>query len=322
VGVVVPNFNKSAFVEETIRSVLTQTHPNVDLVVVDDGSTDDSVAVIRRALAGTDASLVVLENGGVSRARNAGFDALSSDVAAVLFLDADDVLEPHALDTLASYLDANPAAAVVYGISTLIDEHGAVLGREPYLHRWEPFGPGRRRLPDNEPRTSLASVYARFQLLPSGSLIRRSAFERTSGWDSSLCRPARPFHAEDKDMATQLALVGEVHRFPEPLYRYRMLPTPHRTTMYDGLKELDRKWWHAELPRSQRRRVRRAVRFNARVAMLDVGRAWIDSIGGDGPMPPLAATKNLVASAARWASLSMRLHRAGPPDPVVPADTA
>ena len=318
VGVVVPNYNKAAFVEETLRSVLSQTYPAVELVVVDDGSSDDSVARIEAVLSGTDGRLIQLDNGGVSRARNTGFAALDDDVEYVMFLDADDLLEPHALDALVSYIEAHPPASVAYAISTLIDEHGAPLGREPYQHRWEPFGPGRRRIGENEPRTSLASVYARFQLLPSGSLIRRSSFERTSGWDSSLCRPMRPFHAEDKDMATQLALVGEVHRVAEPLYRYRILPTPHRSTMYEGLKELDRKWWHASLPRSTRRAVRRAIRFNARVSMLDVGRAWFAAMvgggGGPGGMSRAEATKNLASSVARWLTLPVRLMRAGPPE--------
>ena len=53
VGVVVPNYNKSDFVEETLRSVFAQTYHNIELVVVDDGSSDDSVATIERVLEGT-----------------------------------------------------------------------------------------------------------------------------------------------------------------------------------------------------------------------------------------------------------------------------
>ena len=217
---------------------------------------------------------MTVENGGVSRARNLGFQEVRDRVDYVLFLDADDLLEPHALGILVSYMESNRRAVATYAISTLIDEHGELMGREPYTKRWEPYCLGRRAIPEHEPRMPLASVYARFQLLPSGTLIRRSAFERTAGWDSALCRPARPFHAEDKDMATQLGLLGEIHYFAEPLYRYRILPTPHRMTMYDGLKELDQKWWNAPLRRRARRKVRRAIRFDAKVAMLYVAQAW------------------------------------------------
>ena len=255
VGVVVPVYNKSDFIEETLRSVFAQTYHNMELVVVDDGSSDDSVATVERVLEGTCGRLVAVENGGVSRARNLGFQEVRDRVEYLLFLDADDLLEPHALSTLVSYMESNPQVVATYTTSNLIDEHSVLMGREPYQTRWKPFRLGRRAIPEHEPRMSLASVYARFQLLPSGTLIRRSAFERTAGWDSALCRPARPFHAEDKDMATQLGLLGEIHYFAEPLYRYRILPTPHRLTMYDGLKELDQKWWNAPLRRPVQREV-------------------------------------------------------------------
>ncbi|GAC1436837.1 MAG: hypothetical protein NVSMB51_09060 [Solirubrobacteraceae bacterium] len=92
VSVVINNFNYARFLGAAIESALAQTHPDVEVVVVDDGSTDHS----RELIASFDASVraVMQENRGQGGAFNAGYDASSGDV--ILFLDADDVLLPGA----------------------------------------------------------------------------------------------------------------------------------------------------------------------------------------------------------------------------------
>ena len=93
IGIVTPAFNVSPFIGETIVSVLAQTHGDWTMVVVDDGSTDETASVVR----GFDdprLRLVSQQNAGVSAARNRGAVALDCD--AVLFLDGDDGLAPFA----------------------------------------------------------------------------------------------------------------------------------------------------------------------------------------------------------------------------------
>ena len=314
VGVVVPNYNKSAFIEATLRSALAQTYSDIELVVVDDGSTDDSVALIRLVLEGTAGRLVEVPNGGVARARNTGFQALSADAAYVIFLDSDDVLEPHAVATLVDHLERHRDAVAAYTIPTQIDADGKPLDVAPDSVRWVPHGVGRRQLDARALETPLESVYSRFQSMPSGLMIRRTAFERSGGWDPALCRPVRPFHAEDKDLTVTLALLGPIHRLDQPLYRYRILPTPHRQSMYDGLRELDRKWWNADLEPRARRRVRRAIRFDRRVAVLDAAVELADAARGHAEVPRASAARSLVTRLASWLSAPLRLSRSGQPD--------
>ena len=176
---------------------------------------------------------------------------------------------PTCLQTSVADMEANGAAAMCYSVPVLIDDSGAVIGVDTDQVRWARSGLGRRRMRDAEVETPLEAIWSHFRAMPSACLVRRTSFEQTQGWDPSLCRPAWPFHAEDKDMAIQLALCGPVHRLQSPTLQYRVLPTVHRHALYEGLLAVDRKWWNAPLGAEDRRRVRQAVRFDALVTMLD-----------------------------------------------------
>ncbi|WEF35674.1 glycosyltransferase family 2 protein [Pseudoduganella chitinolytica] len=104
-SVVVPVYNKAAYLELAITSVLKQTHQDWELILVDDGSTDNSVEVIRRF---TDPRIRLVQqpNGGVSRARNRGIDAAKGEL--VCFLDADDWYGPHYLAAHAEMATRHP----------------------------------------------------------------------------------------------------------------------------------------------------------------------------------------------------------------------
>ena len=112
IGIVTPAFNVAPYIGDTIRSVLKQTHRDWAMVVVDDGSTDDTAHVVR-AFQDPRLKLVCQANAGVSAARNRGAAALDCD--AVLFLDGDDCLAPFALDALAHALADAPCAAAAVG---------------------------------------------------------------------------------------------------------------------------------------------------------------------------------------------------------------
>jgi glycosyltransferase involved in cell wall biosynthesis len=89
VGIVTPAWNVARWIDGTIRSVLEQTHADWRMVVVDDGSTDATAALVGR-VADPRVTLLRQANAGVSAARNAGLAALDPGADAVLFLDADD----------------------------------------------------------------------------------------------------------------------------------------------------------------------------------------------------------------------------------------
>jgi hypothetical protein len=307
VAVIVTVYNKSPYVRACIESVLVQSHALVELVVVDDGSTDDSWDVVESVSTGSGATLVRLSNGGVSRARNLGLQACRTRPDYLVFLDGDDVLLPDALQTVVAHMEANGAAAMCYSVPLLIDASGAVIGVDTDQVRWARRGLGRRRMPDAEFETPLEAIWSHFRAMPSACLVRRTSYEETQAWDPSLCRPVRPFQAEDKDMAIQLALSGPVHRLQSPTLQYRVLPTVHRQALYEGLLAVDRKWWNAPLPAEDRRRVRRAIRFNSFVVVLDAGtvlrKAWRSGSARD----VLRAAKRLTRASLRWACLPIWL---------------
>jgi glycosyltransferase involved in cell wall biosynthesis len=265
---VVTVFNKAPFVADTLRSLMSQTYKDIELVVVDDGSTDGSSDRVRRTLEGFPVRLISLANGGVSRARNIGAWEASDQAKYLLFLDADDLLAADAIASLVTHLERHPEAAACYSRLRHIDKDGKpVFEQSDIRWAWSPFG--RRAVSDDSWVTPLDAIWARYCAIPSCCLMRRSAFAATQGWDSALCPPAAIFTAEDKDMVIQLALQGEIHRVPERLVTYRVMPSTRKDALYTGLKALNVKWWSADLKDEQRARVRRAIRFDFRVAALD-----------------------------------------------------
>ncbi|MEQ9124780.1 MAG: glycosyltransferase family A protein [Alphaproteobacteria bacterium] len=116
VSVVIPTYNRARFVGEAIDSVLNQTAPPAEVIVVDDGSTDDTEAVMERYRGR--AQYVRKANGGVSSARNAGIAASTGDWIA--FLDSDDLWRPTKLEVQLRELDAHPTA-IAHFTNALID---------------------------------------------------------------------------------------------------------------------------------------------------------------------------------------------------------
>src|SRR4051812_18099831 len=136
VDILVNNYNYGHFLPEAIDSALAQDHPAVNVIVVDDGSTDDS----RRRLQAYDGrvQIVLKENGGQASALNAGFAVSGADV--VIFLDADDVLHPHAATRAAAAFATDPEVVKVQSRMTVIDTAGRPVGTKPPAHLPLPMG--------------------------------------------------------------------------------------------------------------------------------------------------------------------------------------
>lgn len=109
ISVVVPLFNKGRFIEDALRSILSQTVPVHEIVVVDDGSTDSGAQQVE-AVADPRISLIRQTNAGVSVARNTGIEAASGDLIA--FLDADDRYRPGFFDSILSLVSEFPDAGL------------------------------------------------------------------------------------------------------------------------------------------------------------------------------------------------------------------
>ena len=108
-SVVIPLYNKEHYIEKTIRSVLVQTCPDYEVIVVDDGSKDSSLALAKR-FEGGNVRVIAQENQGVSMARNTGI--LNAKGKYICFLDADDEWRPDYLATIQSLTDKYPESAI------------------------------------------------------------------------------------------------------------------------------------------------------------------------------------------------------------------
>ena len=206
ISIVTPCYNADRYIAATIESVRRQSLSDWEMIIIDDGSTDQSEAVIRRYIA-IDSRIHLIKqcNDGASNARNTGFAACSRDSKYLLFLDGDDCPEERMLARMTAYLDSNRTVGMVYSAFNLIDSNGKDLSNdelliEPKMITVSPFR--LRSLPDSEPNTSFLSLYSHWcGTLPSGALIKRSTYEQTNGWDNEF-----PNGAEDTDLYLQLSL--------------------------------------------------------------------------------------------------------------------
>ena len=179
VSVVIPTFNRREKIAPTLDSVLNQTRVPLEIVVVDDGSTDDTASWIETNYAGK-VRLMRQQNGGVARARNRGWRVAKGEWIA--FLDHDDVFHPEKLETLAPFLNADSDVVVSRWREV---RQGEVERESPVVATRDAFG---WLLGWNNPLVS-ASV----------PLVRRAALERVGGFD------ARCVPADDWDLWLRLA---------------------------------------------------------------------------------------------------------------------
>jgi glycosyltransferase involved in cell wall biosynthesis len=195
VTVVIPCYNQAHFLGEAIESVLSQGYKNFEIIVVDDGSTDDTSEVASRY---QKVHLIRQENQGLSAARNRGLS--ESEGEYVVFLDADDRLLPNALEVGVRELEAHPECAFAFGYHTNIAIDGSPLATS--------------HPPHNEPDQYLA-LLRRCYIRMHAVMYRRSVFETVGGFDTSLSA------SEDYDMYLRITREYPVHHHGEVVAEYR-----------------------------------------------------------------------------------------------------
>lgn len=195
VSIVTPAFNQGAYLAETIESVLSQDYANIEYIVLDDGSTDDTAEIISRY----DGRIRSERHDNIGQARtlNKGWRMARGEYLG--YLSADDLLEPDAVSRLVSELIKSPDIAVSYGDFKLIDSNGRVF-RSVRTEEYD-----RRRL----------TVDIICQPGP-GALFRREVFARTGGWTGKLRQ------VPDFEFWLRASRVGPFKRVPEFLARYRV----------------------------------------------------------------------------------------------------
>jgi len=124
-----PCFNHAQFVVESVNGILGQTHRDLELMIVDDGSIDNSWEIIRNLMAGDSRIRGIrhVRNQGASKSRNDGLRAASGEF--IGFCDADDIWEPQKLERQLDLLQTNPTYDVVYCDTIFVDENGSPTGQ-------------------------------------------------------------------------------------------------------------------------------------------------------------------------------------------------
>ena len=198
---VINNHNYERFLVESIESALGQSYRDTEVVVVDDGSSDGSPAIIKSY--GRRIRPVLKQNGGQGSALNAGFAAASGDV--IIFLDADDALHPHAVATV---LQAwREGTAMLQFRMDVVDEAGRALGQHP---------PPWQQLAQGDVRAELLRTGGFATTVTSGLAFPRETLERT------LPMPEAPFRlAADGYLVRSAAMLGPVQALDQRLSRYR-----------------------------------------------------------------------------------------------------
>ncbi|HEY4309390.1 MAG TPA: glycosyltransferase family A protein [Pirellulales bacterium] len=214
VSIIIPTYNRAHLVVEAIESALSQTRVPDEILVIDDGSTDNTTAVLERF--GAPVHVLRQANRGRSAARNTGIREATSD--AVLFLDSDDLLMPNCIEEFVSVLERQPDVDVVYGNAKLIDSQGRLIAL--YADR----------MPGPRPSGHILGELARRCCLTVCSMVRRSAL-RGIRFEEGM------EFGEDYDLWRQLAARSNFQYVDEPLTCYRF----HKgmTISSDPRKNLD-----------------------------------------------------------------------------------
>lgn len=201
VDVLIPAFNVGATVVEAVASILNQTFRDIRVVVVDDGSGDDTAEKLA-ALAAMDSRLSIHRqaNGGIVDALNNGLELCTAEYVARH--DADDIAFPDRLEKQLAYLEANPDCVAVGANAFHIDETGRRTGSRTLMRN--PAWSDANRIPAEEP-----------YLMHPVLLVRRKALSDIGGY-------RYVFHSEDTDLYWRLRSIGRLHNLEDFLAEYRI----------------------------------------------------------------------------------------------------
>lgn len=201
VSVVIPTYNHARFIREAIDSVLAQTYPVLEIIVVDDGSTDDTKDILFPYL--NKIRYIYQSNMRMSAARNAGIRAARGNIIA--FLDSDDIWCREKLEEQIQLFEKYPAAGLISCDAEQIDEHGNTVGKI--------------ELSFDRLRKADMNKIVLSNIVPGGgssALVKMECFDVVGNFDQSLCATA-----EDWEMWIRIAMKYEIYFVQKPLTRIR-----------------------------------------------------------------------------------------------------
>jgi glycosyltransferase involved in cell wall biosynthesis len=213
VSVIIPNYNYEKFIAATVESVLSQTYKNIEIIIVDDGSKDNSLEVLKQF--NNKIQVIEQKNAGVSAARNHGVSLSTGEFVA--FLDADDIWLPEKLERQIEKIQVDSGIGLVHCSMTLINPKDEPIGEI-----------------NNGQEGFVAKEFLRFErgvVIGAGStsIVRRETFDEIGGFDLRLSTAA------DWDFCYQVSRTHKIGFVTEPLVLYRM----HGTNMHGNIKAME-----------------------------------------------------------------------------------
>jgi len=193
-SVIIPTFNRRNWIGECLDSVLAQTHPNIEIIVVDDCSTDGTIDWLRSQPKYEKVKIHVQEkNGGASIARNTGIGMATGEL--IVFIDSDDMLMPEHIKTAVALFEKHPDLGLFCCDSTMIDADGnVILGGKT----WHQNLAEAKKYDISTRFRSLQDIFMFSNCFP-GFTLRREVFEELGGFVQSI------FPADDYDLALRVA---------------------------------------------------------------------------------------------------------------------
>ena len=269
ITVIIPTYNSSAYIAQAVESVLAQRYTPCELIIVDDGSTDDTEAVLAPYL--DNIHYVKQSNSGSAAARNRGLSLATHEF--VVFLDADDVMLPNKLRQQAAFLQLRPSLGYVHSGWHQINQDGRLLQTiEPWQYA---------------PRLNL-EAWLQYKPMAFGSLMfRRLWLDRVGGLDATL----RQSH--DIDLMLRLSLAGCQGDWlyePTTSYRQHSESTMHRnvaTQAKSVLALLDKFFSHPDLPDALRADQQKTYFYTL------LWLSWHASVNGDEATAVSSLSQNL-----------------------------
>lgn len=200
VTVLVPSYNHAPFVERTLRSIFAQTLQPEKLIVIDDGSKDESVAVIEKTLADCPfaCEFVARENRGLCATLNEGLSMAETGFFA--YLGSDDIWLPAFLEEQVKLLDSRPGAVLAFGHAYLVDEEDNIIDR---TDNWTAFADG-----------NMLPLLLRGVIFSSPTVVYRTAALKKYGWNEDA-------RLEDYELYLKLSREGEFARNEKTLSAWR-----------------------------------------------------------------------------------------------------
>lgn len=201
VSIIIPTYNQARFITNTINSILEQTYKDFEIVVINDGSTDNTNEQLEKL--GNKIKVINQENSERAIARNNGVK--NSNGKYLAFVDSDDIWKPHKLERQAQVLEQSLDTALVYSTCERIDENGREIKTA-------------KRQTKGYSGNVFEKLLCRNFIVSATPLVKREYFDNTTGFETKYV----PY--EDWELWIRLSVLGKFHFLTSPLAYYRIHP--------------------------------------------------------------------------------------------------